>query len=361
MIAKDPIEPPVEPPAEPRIEPPIEARAGPRIEARAGPRIEAPTESPAGPRIALEEVPCPLGCAAGDRLALEGFDRLQGLPGRFRVVECASCGLLRTNPRPTPESMSFYYGAGYLPYCSSRPRARLGAELVDRLLLAEAVPPLPPGSLLEVGCASGGFLRRMARRGWRVSGIERSEEADEACAALGYRVHAGTLETAPDGFGELDLVTGWMVLEHLHDPVGGLEKLYSWTKPGGWLAISVPNAACRERRWFGDAWFPLHLPNHLFHFTPATLRRTLERAGWEVQRIALQRNLGDLIASAGYVLQDRRRLPALSRLLVSYPWRGGRLNLALLPLSYPLSLLGQTARMTAWARKARTGGGAGAR
>ena len=341
MIAKDPTEP--------------------RSEARTEASIEPRTGPPSEPTIALEEIPCPLGCAGSDRLVLEGFDRLQGLPGRFRVVECASCGLLRTNPRPTPASMSFYYGAGYLPYQSSRPRARLGAELVDRVLLAEAVPPLPPGSMLEVGCASGGFLRRMSRRGWRVTGIERSEEAAGACAALGYRVHAGTLETAPDGFGEFDLVVGWMVLEHLHDPVGGLEKLYSWTKPGGWLAVSVPNAACRERRWFGDAWFPLHLPNHLFHFTPETLRRTLERAGWEVRRIALQRNLGDLIASAGYVLQDRRRLPALSRLLVSYPWRGGRLNLALLPLSYPLSLLGQTARMTAWARKARTGGGASAR
>lgn len=308
-------------------------------------------------KLELEEVPCPLGCAANDRPVLEGFDRLQGLPGRFQVVECESCGLLRTNPRPTPDAMSFYYGAGYQPYHSSRPHARRGAELVDRLLLAEAVPPLPPGSMLEVGCASGAFLRRMSRRGWRVTGIERSREAAAACAALGYPVHAGTLETAPEACGEFDLVAGWMVLEHLHDPVGGLEKLRSWTRPGGWLAVSVPNAACRERRWFGDAWFPLHLPNHLFHFTPETLRQTLARAGWEVRRISLQRNLSDLIASTGYVLQDRGRLAAISRLLVSYPWRGGRANLALLPLSYPLSLLGQTARMTAWAQK---GGGASA-
>jgi SAM-dependent methyltransferase len=191
----------------------------------------------------------------------------------------------------------------------------------------------------------------MARRGWQVAGIELSPAAARACAARGHPVHAGPLETAPGNGGEFDLVTGWMVLEHLHDPVGGLRKLHSWTRPGGWLALSVPNAACRERRWFGDAWFPLQLPNHLYHFTPATLRRMLQRAGWEVRRIALQRNLSDLIASAGYVLQDRRRLPALARLMVSYPWRGGRLNLALLPLSVPLSLLGQTGRMTVWARK----------
>jgi hypothetical protein len=184
-----------------------------------------------------------------------------------------------------------------------------------------------------------------------VAGIEPGAEAASYCAGLGFSVHAGTLETAPDCLGEFDLVAGWMVLEHLHDPVGGLAKLHSWTRPGGWLAVSVPNAACLERRLFGDAWFPLHLPNHLFHFTPRTLRKTLERAGWEVVRISCQRNLSDLIASAGYVLQDRRRLPAPARLLVSYPWRGGRLNLALLPLSYPLSLCGQTGRMTAWARK----------
>jgi SAM-dependent methyltransferase len=308
----------------------------------------------AAPPIEMEEVPCPLGCAGGDLPVLEGFDRLQGLPGRFRVVECAECGLLRTNQRPTRESMPFYYGAGYQPYQTSRPHERRGAELVDRLLLAEAVPPLPPGRLLEVGCACGSFLQRMSRRGWQVAGIELSPEAAAACAALGYPVHAGPLETAPDTFGGCDLVAGWMVLEHLHDPIGGLRKLLAWTRPGGWLALSVPNADCLARRWFGDAWFPLQLPTHLFHFTPDTLRAALELAGWEVRRISLQRHLGDLVASAGYLLADRRRLAALARLLVSYPWRGGRFNLALLPLAYPLSLAGQTGRLTAWARK---GGG----
>jgi SAM-dependent methyltransferase len=309
----------------------------------------------AGERVELEETPCPLGCPGADRPVLAGFDRLQGLPGRFRVVECETCGLMRTSPRPTRESMPFYYGAGYQPYRSTRvsrtgPR-RWSAELVDRMLLADAIPALRPGRMLEVGCASGSYLHRMSRRGWQVAGIEPAADAASYCAALGYRVHAGPLETAPDCFGTFDLVAGWMVLEHLHDLVGGLAKLHSWTKPGGWLAVSVPNAASFERRLFGDAWFPLQLPNHLFHFTPATLRKTLERAGWEVARIAFQRNLSDLIASSGYVLQDRGWLPALARLLVSYPWRGGRLNLALLPLAYPLSLLGQTGRMTAWARK----------
>jgi 2-polyprenyl-3-methyl-5-hydroxy-6-metoxy-1,4-benzoquinol methylase len=299
----------------------------------------------------MEDARCPSGCAAGDRHVFEGRDRLQGLPGRFRVVQCEACGLMRTNPRPTPASMSLYYGDSYPPYTTSQKRTGWSADLVDRLLLAEAVPALPPGRMLEFGCASGGFLDRMSRRGWEVEGIEFSEQAARRARSLGFRVHAGRLETTPSAPATFDLVTGWMVLEHLHDPIAGLRKLQSWTRPGGWLAISVPNAGGLQRRLFKDAWFPLQVPNHLFHFTPRTLTAVLQRGGWSVQRIFCHPNLSDVVASVGYLLDDRQLSPALARLLVSYPWRGGRLNLGLLPLAYPLGVLGQTGRMTAWARK----------
>ncbi len=314
----------------------------------AAPNPAAAAELPA---LALEEAGCPLGCAAADRPVLAGRDRFLHRPGSFQVVRCGGCGLMRTNPRPTAAAIGAYYGAGYLPYLSSRPHARRGAALADRVLLAEAVPPLAPGRMLELGCASGSFLARMARRGWQVTGIERSPEAAGACAALGLTVHAGTLETAPDAFGGQDLVAAWMVIEHLHDPVAGLARLHSWTRPGGWLALSVPNAGCYERRLFGDAWFALQLPVHLYHFTPATLRRMLAQTGWRVRRVACQRTLVDLIGSTGIALADRRRLPPLASLLASYPWWSGRFNLALLPLAWPLALLGQTGRLLVWAQK----------
>jgi 2-polyprenyl-3-methyl-5-hydroxy-6-metoxy-1,4-benzoquinol methylase len=302
--------------------------------------------------VATEEIGCPFDCAASDRPVLIGRDRMHGLPGTFQVVECLGCGLLRTNPRPTPDGMDFYYGPDYLPYRSSRPRARKGATLTDRLLLTQAVPRLPPGRLLEVGCGSGAFLDLMAQRGWRVTGIERSAAAAAACAGRGFPTHAGRLETAPEPAEKVDMVAAWMVVEHLHDPVGGLARLRSWTRPGGWLVASVPDAGCAQRRWFGGAWFPLQLPNHLFHFTAATLGRLLQRTGWAVRRIVHQPNLGDLVASLGYQLEDRGRFATVAQRLATYPWWGGRLNLALLPMAYPLSLLGQTARITVWAQAA---------
>ena len=75
-----------------------------------------------------------------------------------------------------------------------------------------------------------------------MEGIEFSPKAAAVARALGYPVHAGSLETAPAPVEPFDLIVGWMVLEHLHDPVLALKKLNAWMKPGGWLVLSIPNA-----------------------------------------------------------------------------------------------------------------------
>src|SRR5436190_7312462 len=66
--------------------------------------------------LALEERPCPLGCAQADEPVLVARDRLHGRPGEFRVVRCRACGLMRTNPRPTAASIGRYYPDEYGPF-----------------------------------------------------------------------------------------------------------------------------------------------------------------------------------------------------------------------------------------------------
>src|SRR5207302_2060310 len=124
-----------------------------------------------------------------------------------------------------------------------------------------------------------------------------------AARALGYPVHAGNLETAPTPAEPFDLIVGWMVLEHLHDPVLALKKLKAWTRPGGWLVLSTPNAGAAEARVFQNSWYSLHLPNHLFHYSKKTIRIVLAAAGWQLDKIYFHRVLIDPIASLGYVLR----------------------------------------------------------
>ena len=72
------------------------------------------------PDVVLEDADCPLGCPRSDETVLAGRDRLHGLPGRFQVVRCRSCGLMRTNPRPSPGTIGFYYPEDYHPYRNTR-------------------------------------------------------------------------------------------------------------------------------------------------------------------------------------------------------------------------------------------------
>lgn len=311
--------------------------------------------------IQLEQVSCPLGCPKDDETILIGRDLLHDLPGEYTVVKCRTCGLMRTNPRPTQDSIGVYYPENYGPYLGTRVQQRELTPGIRTRLRSLAgrmcnfnttpLPMLEPGRLLEVGCASGAFLHQMAGRGWQVEGIEFSGLAARAAADLGYPVHVGPLETAPAPREPFDLIVGWMVLEHLHDAVGGLKKLHEWAKPGAWLVLSVPNAAAFEFRLFKDRWYALQVPTHLYHFTPQSLARVLQAGGWTVQRVRHHRLLSNLIASLGYLLRDMG-YTGLGRKLIAFPEQGGKWHLVLYPLAWILSAFGQTGRMTVWARSA---------
>ena len=293
---------------------------------------------------------------------LKGSDRLNHLPGTYELVRCNDCGLMRTNPRPTPGTMGFYYPDHYGPYRGTRvnsgkretENSRFLRRLAKRIFRFNTtpLPRLQPSRVLEIGCASGAFLNKMANKGWQVEGLEFSETAALAARSLGFPVYTGALETAPDPPHRFGLVVGWMVLEHLHEPVPALQKLHRWVEPRGWLVLSVPNAGSMEFEIFKKGWYALHLPNHLYHYTPDSLRKICEAGGWEIVRIFHHRTLTNLLASIGYWLQDHGMFPRFSNKLVDFPESStGYLNYILYALAALMSILGQTGRMTVWARK----------
>jgi hypothetical protein len=49
------------------------------------------------------------------------------------------------------------------------------------------------------------------------------------------------------------------------------------TKPGGLVAVAVPNYESLQARFFGRHWFHLDVPRHYFHFGPTALEPLLAR------------------------------------------------------------------------------------
>ncbi len=233
----------------------------------------------------------------------------------FVIVRCEDCGLLYTSPRPSPEDIGKFYPQTYFappppprkvtcikrwvmeayygyPPTPSRVPAPVRKWLAwpDRLLRGlrgkEMLPWVGEGRLLDVGCGPGVNLATLQSYGWDVYGVEFSDTAAElARARVGDRIHIGTLETAPFADASFDVVMFSHSLEHLFSPSDALAHAWRLLKPGGCLVVAVPNAGGWERRLFGRWWFPWEIPRHLYHFDEATLRRLLEKAGFEVCRL----------------------------------------------------------------------------
>jgi SAM-dependent methyltransferase len=159
----------------------------------------------------------------------------------------------------------------------------------------EIAPLLPArfGSVLEIGCASGGTLRWLRERQQidYAAGVEYMEDAAIVARQTFDDVEAGDALAAPMAFKQerFDLVLALDVLEHLPTPDAMMLRLRDRLADGGTIIISVPNVAHYSVAWplfflgrfnYQDSG-PLDR-THLRFFTERTARQMLEDAGLEI-------------------------------------------------------------------------------
>lgn len=233
----------------------------------------------------MERVNCPL-CGSGDfKTLFVARDHFNGAPGKYTIARCMMCSLVMQNPRPAPEAMASLYPESYEPH-------RLAAGAVNMESMVDGQEPRrallekfsAKGRNLDVGSGDGRFILCLKRAGWDVEGCEFVGRMAEYQRGLGLSVKTGDLLTAGYATGEFDSVTFWAVLEHLYNPVETLLETSRILKPGGVAIISLPNFNSVERMAFGEYWFPLQLPHHLYFFTPRTIKRTVEKAGMKLEK-----------------------------------------------------------------------------
>lgn len=291
--------------------------------------------------IAWEEPPCLLCGGQRSTLVLEAANAVPALARTWlKVRQCADCGLRYTSPRPSAGSLGCLYAGDYEPHqrCglapSRRRRARWRRWMPEfwraRNPAGRGLPWHGQGRLLDFGCGSGAFLELMHLQGWRVVGIDASEEMVRRIRhELRLPALVGSLPHPEAPPGQFDVVTMWHSLEHVPWPLEVLRSAREVLANGGRLVVGVPNIASAPARWFGSAWYGLDLPRHLTHFSPATLRRMVEAAGFRVERVRMLRSSDWLCRSARLACRQGRRgfgwltFRPLARLAASYLcWSG---------------------------------------
>jgi SAM-dependent methyltransferase len=221
---------------------------------------------------------CPLCKSVGLAELLVAPDRYHKRSELYHLQQCKTCSCVWLSNAPQPEEMAFHYGPDYYREIATAGEAperwRKQCNVISRYKQS--------GDILDIGCSSGGFLGTLKGRSWRLYGIEIAETmAARARAKTGAQVFVGDAVTAPFASESFDVVTCFDVLEHVYDPLGLLKKAHEWLKPEGIFYTMLPNINSWEARMLGSYWYGLELPRHLFHFSPESLRFSMESVGFE--------------------------------------------------------------------------------
>lgn len=221
----------------------------------------------------------------------------------FQVVRCQGCGMIRTNPRPTPEWKASFYSPACNGLVETTGNDFIYAPQADRLpsylRLLRFISKLAKSTdrrLIDVGAASCVFTKMAQDEGFDATACDYSQDA------LAYGIKHYNIKTlrspaesidAPDA--SFDIVTIFHTVEHLSEPMLVLRELHRILKPGGFVFIETPNYAPHflaqtkfkfilpfyrymTKRQEGLPWVPF---DHYYHWTPQHLTQALQAAGFE--------------------------------------------------------------------------------
>jgi ubiquinone/menaquinone biosynthesis C-methylase UbiE len=179
------------------------------------------------------------------------------------------------------------------------PIGRLTDQLEKEAIFGLA--PAAAGRAADLSCGTGNYALELARRGWRVIGIDRSrlilEVAWRKAASLTGRPAFVQADAAalPVRDGSLDLVTIILGLEFIADPLAVLREARRGLAANGSLVVAVLRAEGLWARW-------------------RRLKRRMVDSVWRDAHFSTDDEIQAALRAAGF-------LPHASRRVVHYgPW-----------------------------------------
>lgn len=211
----------------------------------------------------------------------------------FAIWHCDQCSVRFTQDVPEQEAIGAYYASdNYVSHSDTQEgfinklyhliRKR---TLAAKLKLVTAETGKQSGKILDVGCGTGAFLNTMQQAGWNCTGLEPDEAARSKARAL-YNIEAQPSERIyslqPQTY---DAISLWHVLEHVHELHEYVDQLKNLLAVNGRLFIAVPNYTSHDAAVYKENWAAYDVPRHLYHFSPASMKKLMNAHGLEVKKM----------------------------------------------------------------------------
>lgn len=200
--------------------------------------------------------------ALPDGVAFAGRRLSSPLPGG-RLYACRECGFVFRDPIPAPEVLAGLYANGTSDVWSDN-QGREDFRLIREFLATRT-------SVLDVGCFAGDMLAPLT--GLRRYGVEPNKAAADIARARGVEILAGSVAEARQLGMVFDVVTACDVIEHVPDPSGFVDELWSLVGPSGSLLLSTGTPDSALWRLLGARFWYCYFPEHISFIS----RRWMER------------------------------------------------------------------------------------
>lgn len=242
--------------------------------------------------IETEYNACPV-CSS----TIKPWKQKQSRDKKYNICLCCSCGYCFVNPRPTKEYLNEYYSSVEQKKLSDRP------ETLEAVIDAERVYPnssvdakriitsikrhmgndLKDAKLLDVGCGSGFYTKEAMDSGFNVTCIELGKRERTVTEKMTGLVPINTsFEDFKTDNGTFDAVLMSQVLEHAYDVNEWISKSYDILRPGGVIAVALPNYNSIIRMILKERDPFICPPEHLNFFNKSSLLKLLLKHGFQV-------------------------------------------------------------------------------
>lgn len=209
----------------------------------------------------------------------------------FSLVSCKSCNFIFTNPIPDKNEISRYYKSeDYVSHSSSK-KGLINTvyNVVRKFTLKQKVGWIKKyaqtGSLLDVGCGTGHFLKAAQDAGYEALGLEPDEEA-RGFARKENEVNVHPIENLYHlDVASYDVITMWHVLEHVYELKEDLAQIEKLLKSNGTLFIAVPNCGSQDANIYKEYWAAYDVPRHLYHFRENDIKNLFQEFGMRLAEI----------------------------------------------------------------------------
>lgn len=196
----------------------------------------------------------------------------------YSINTCDNCKLSFTNPFGVEKSFYTEETFGYERIKSNLFEVEYRSKLYSKILDKYSVK-----NLIEVGCMFGIFLN-MLKDKYEVEGIEIGKEPAEECVKNGIKCFNGTIEEyIESNHKKFDVVCGFHTIEHTTNVSSFLQGIREILNDEGILLLSMPNFS--NSGMLKSSWGWNLVPAHQYHFTEESMRRLIDKNGFDVLEV----------------------------------------------------------------------------